>query len=251
MPLRLITLTAALLAGAGFAAAQQQPQAPKQQPPEQQAPQAQEAPKDFSAAERTLLMSNQLAGIKPPATVRYSFKKTGSLEAGFDDQVILVLKADANGRCCTANTQFLTTKQPLELPDVPSAEGNPVILHFLEREVREMNRLTKGSQTHFRKRIRMALYNAATVTPVTLRYRGKEIAGQEIKLSPFLDDPNRPRYENLAQKEYRFLLSEAVPGGLYAIRSAVAAADPTAAPVLAEELTIDGAETPSSSPAKK
>jgi len=205
---------------------------------------AQEAPKDFSAAERLLFMNDQLGNVKAPATLRYNFSKRGTLEPGYEDKVTLSLKTGADGRCCATHTEFFSAGRQVQLPDLPAAEGNPVILHFLEREVREMQRLTKGSQSHFRKRIRMAVYNAATVQPVTLRFRGRDIAGQEVRITPFVDDPNRPRYETLALKEYRFTLSPAVPGGLVAIRTLVAAADGAAAPLLAEELTIDGAEAP-------
>lgn len=208
---------------------------------------AQEAKTDFSAAERLLFVDNQLANVTPPATLRYRFSRSGTLEPAYDDQVALSLTAGPDGRCCAAHTDFLSPARRLELPDVPAAEGNPVILHFLEREVREMQRLTRGSQAHFRKRIRMALFNAATVQPVALRFRGRAITGQEIRITPFVDDPNRPRYESLARKEYRFTLSDAVPGGLYAIRTRVAAADGSAAPLLAEELTIDGADAPDKS----
>ncbi len=77
--------------------------------------------------------------------------------------------------------------------------------------------------------------------PVSLRFRGRDVTGQEVRFSPYLDDPNRPRYKDLAQKEYRFILSDTVPGVLYGIRTLVAAAG-VAAPLLAEELYVDGAE---------
>ena len=48
------------------------------------------------------------------------------------------------------------------MPDIEGGEGgNPVTMYFLENDVRGMQRLTKGSQVHFRKQIRMALYKSA------------------------------------------------------------------------------------------
>ncbi len=221
-------LLATLLLAAGLGAAQ---------PPAHAA----EGAKDFSAAERLLFMSNQLRSVQPPATLRYSFRKSGTLEPGFDDKVTLALKAVAGQPCCAAHVEFLGAERSAPMPDQPAAEGNPVLLAFLEREVREMQRLTKGSQNHFRKRLRMAIYEAATVRDLPLRYRGQTVAGKEVAISPYLDDPNRPRYDKLARKEYRFLLSDAVPGGLFAIRTQIPGADGSA-PLLAEELLLDGAE---------
>lgn len=204
---------------------------------------------DFSAAERLLFMNRQLADVRPPTTLRYSLRKAGSMEEGFEDHVNVVLSAQGDGSCCAARGEFMTGARRLPLPDIDGADGNPVVMYFLEHDVREMQRLTKGNQNHFRKRIRMAVYNAATVSEVRLNYRGRDIAGKMVSFSPYLDDPNRPRYENLARKEYRFLLAEGVPGGVFGIQTRVAAqaaagaAGATAAPLLTEELWLEGAQS--------
>jgi hypothetical protein len=196
---------------------------------------------DYSAAEKLLFMSDQLGQLRPPQTLRYAFHKSGTLEAAFDDQVTVAFSKAADGSCCVSRPEFLTGARRVPVPEVEGASGNPVLMYFLEREVREMQRLTRGSQSHFRKRIRMAIYSGATVREVSLPYRGQQVRGQEVLVSPYLDDPNRPRYEKLAAKEYRFWLSDAVPGGIYGIRGRIAGADATAAPLLEEELLIDGA----------
>jgi hypothetical protein len=200
--------------------------------------------KDFSPAEKLLFMSDQLGKLNLPSTLRYGFRKTGTLEEAFDDKVSVGLAKGADGKCCRVHGEFLTGARRLTLPDVDGASGNPVLMFFLEREVREMNRLTKGSQSHFRKRLRMAIYGGATLRDVTLKYRGKDVKGQEVLITPFLDDPNRPKYEQLATKEYRFWLSDAVPGGVFGIRGRVAGAAADAAPLLVEELLIEGATAP-------
>jgi hypothetical protein len=205
---------------------------------------AEEPPKEFSAAERALFMTDQLAKLRPPMTLRYQFHRSGSLEPGFDDKVSIALKAQSSGRCCDATGEFLSGERRIELPPVEGATGNPVTLFFLERDVREMERLTKGKSAYFRKRIRMAIFQGAEQRTVALRYRGKPIACQEFTISPYLDDPNRPRFEQLANTRYVFTLSDAVPGGVYGIRALVsdAAKGAEAPPLIAEELLIDGAD---------
>ena len=198
-------------------------------------------PKDFSPAERLLFMTNHLAQLRPPATLRYSFRKSGSMEGGFEDKVSITLSSQADGSCCASAGEFLTGERKLNLPEVPAAEGNPVILYFLERDVREMQRLTKGSQYHFRKRIRMAVYEAATVRDASFGYQGKAIKGTEVEISPYLNDPNRSRYEKLAGKQYLFMLSDAVPGGVVGIRTQISEASPASA-LIVEELYAEGAE---------
>ena len=210
---------------------------------------AEDPPKDYSAAERALFMTDQFAKLRPPITLRYRFHHGGSLEPAFDDKVSIALKAQGGGKCCDAVGEFLSGERKLELPPIEGAAGNPVTLFFLERDVREMQRLTTGKSPYFRKRIRMAIYQGAQQRAVTLRYRGKTVAGQEFAITPYADDPNRPRFEQFANKRYVFTLSDAVPGGVFGIRALVAdaAKGADAPPLLAEELLIDGAE---SDPAK-
>lgn len=205
-----------------------------------EAPAAQAA-QDYSEAERALFMDNHVSRVKPPLTLRYSYHKGGSLEPGFDDRVELALSKQADGNCCAASAQFLSGERKLTLPEVESAQANPVILYFLERDVREMQRLTKGQQAYFRKRIRLAVYQGATVKPVKIAWQGREVAAREITIAPYVDDPMRPRFEQLATKQYVFTLSDAVPGGVYAMRSRVAGKDGGAEPLLEEELKVEAA----------
>lgn len=204
----------------------------------------QKAPTNFSEAERALFMSEHLASVKPPTTLRYAFRKSGSLEPGFDDKVSLMLSRQADGSCCDSKAEFLEGPRRLVLPEVQGAKGNPVILYFLERDVREMSRLTKGQSSYFRKRIRMAVFQGASVRETTVTYGGKAVPAREIRVSPYSDDPLRVRFETLADKQYVFTLSDAVPGGVIAIVSLVkgaGAAGGDTTPLLREELRIDGA----------
>lgn len=204
---------------------------------------------DFSPAEKALFMDNQLARLRPPMALHYSFRKSGSMEENFDDKVDVALTPQADGTCCTATPQFFTGARQMRQPEVEVTQGNPVILYFLERDIREMERLTKGKANYFRKRIRMAVFQGATIRNLTLPYRGQPVAVREIAISPYLDDPNRPRYDKLAVKQYLFLMSDAVPGGLYGIRTRIAAGTANdAQPLLAEDLLIDGAAPASALP---
>lgn len=231
-----------LISACGLAAAQG-PAAPPATP----SAAAQEDRPDYSPAERLLLMSRQLDTVKPPAKLSYRFIKSGSLEKPFTDAVTVKLTRDKTGKCCTAEGEFLTGERRINLPEVEQPEGNPVILYFLEHDIREMNRLTKGSTNYFRKRIRMALYNGASLRDTRVNYQGKSVAAKEITIRPFVDDPNRARFEQYTGKQYVFVLSDAVPGSVVAIRST---ATPPAGgtPLIDEEMVLEGADSPRPAP---
>jgi hypothetical protein len=200
---------------------------------------------DFSAAEKLLLMARQLDNVKLPSTLRYRFTQSGTAEPGVQGAAtVSVTPMPGTKACCNASGSFLSGEREIKLPAIESAEGNPVVLYFLENDIRTMNRLTKGSQTYFRKRIRMALYQGATVQPVKLAWQGKQVDGQEIVIRPYTEDPNAVRFPKYVGKQYRFMLSQAVPGGVYAIQTFVAGDTPNGDPLLKEELLIEGATAP-------
>jgi hypothetical protein len=201
-----------------------------------------EPPQNFSQAEKLLLMSRQLDNVALPGKLRYAFRQSGSVEPAFEDKIsISVDRTSAGRKCCKASGDFLSGERKITLPEIEDAEGNPVVLYFLENDIRTMQRLTKGSQNYFRKRIRMALFNDATVRPVRVAYQGKDIDAQEILISPYLDDPNRAKFEKYLGKQYRFILAPAVPGGVYGIQTVVASPQPGQAPLIQQEMLIEGA----------
>ncbi|MCY7370738.1 MAG: hypothetical protein LH479_07680 [Polaromonas sp.] len=174
---------------------------------------------EFSQAERALFLTDHLASVRTPSTLGYTFRKSGSLEEGFEDKVTVALARSADARCCTASTEFLSGLRRVKLPEIESPMGNPVILHFLERDIKEMQRLTKGQPNYFRKRIRMAVFQDAKTSDIRVPYGNATVAAKQIVIAPFTSDPLRQRYEKFADKQYVFTLSSAVPGGVVCLQA--------------------------------
>ena len=202
-------------------------------------------PLPVSEAEKQTFMTDQLHNVEPGAVLNYVFRKSGSLEKGYDDKVTLTVKAAESGHGKAVSAEFLTGEHRVELPGVGDVEGNPVTLYFLERDVREMQRITKGKSAYYRKRVRLAFAEAANIRPVRFTYAGHECQGNEISVEPYRDDPARSRFERFANKTYVFTLSDQVPGGVYSLRTIMrdkpdAAADTSAKAMLEETLTLAG-----------
>jgi hypothetical protein len=195
------------------------------------------AAEDFSPAEKALFVTPMLKGLPLPSTLSYRYRREAAGDDGFDEPVVLSLRRGAHG--VDVDTQFLAGPRHLVLPTVQGATGNPVVLYFLEREVREMNRSTHGQSSYFRKRIRMAVYGGADLHDTTVTYGGRRLPARQILLQPYQDDPLRKRFAAQADKRFVFTLSDAVPGGVVALRSQIDGAD--GKPVVREELLLDGA----------
>lgn len=205
----------------------------------------------FSRAENLVFADKHLDGLKTPSSLRYSFVRSGSLETPFEDQVRIDVERKGK-TCCVVQGEFLTGERRLALPEIPDAQSNPVILYFLERDIREMQRLTKGRPNYFQKRIRMTMVDEAQVRDTTISVDGRELAAQEVTLSPYVNDPARSRYERFAGKRYTFVLAKGVPGGVYQLRTALPGALPSDPPVLEEVMTFTGVQSgAAANPSKK
>ena len=173
----------------------------------------------ISAAEKLLFQTDHFKNVASAATLRYEFRKSGSAESGFDDSVeIRVRTAEGAKR---ASVVFFTNTRNVDFPEVVRPEGNPVLLYFLERDIREMERLTRGKSGYFRKAIRLALARSARVAQTQVTHGGRTLPATEITIAPYLDDPLKDRIGTYAGKTYVFTLSPEIPGGIYSLHTIV------------------------------
>jgi hypothetical protein len=179
------------------------------------------ADQPVSRAEDRLFLANHLGNLPARTVLRYAYSKGGSLEVASEDTLRVSVTPANVGSGRQVSLDYLTGTQKFELPGLETATANPVVLFFLERDIREMQRRTGGQAAYFRKRIRMALADAADVHPVTFEFDGHSVTGDEITVHPYRDDPLKMRFEQLADKTYRFTLSDQVPGMLYRIQTVV------------------------------
>jgi hypothetical protein len=173
----------------------------------------------FSVAEKLIFIDDHLRSLAAPTTLEYTYEKRGTLEAPVDDAARVIVGPAAAGGGKSVKVEYLTETRKLELADIDAANANPVILFFLERDLREMHRLTGGSINYYRKRIRMALAEGGQVEAVTRNLGPRRIAATAIHIAPYRDDPARKRYEKFAEKTYVFTLSDDVPGKVVELRS--------------------------------
>jgi hypothetical protein len=182
----------------------------------------------LSEAEQLLFVRAHLSNTASPGVLHYRYANTGSLAPTVEDEVSVRLDPADRDTTRKVHVDYLSGKRALALPDIESASANPVILFFLERDVREMQRLTGGQANYFRKRVRLALADAAQVRAVTIEHQGRTLPAWEISVRPFDDDPLKARFATYADKRYAFTLAEDVPGMVVELRATMA--DSRAAP---------------------
>lgn len=197
---------------------------------------------EISAAEKILFQTNHLQTVAGPQALRYAYVRQDSTGPGFNDQVVLDVTGKHADGTAAVSSHFLSGEREVSLPPLDNAEGNPALLGFLERDINEMKRLTGGSTNYFRKRIRLALAEAAKVEPVSLSYAGRQVQGRKIEIQPYLNDPMQDKMPKYVAKRYVFILSDDVPGSVYQIRSTVPAGERQGAALIEETMTLSASK---------
>jgi hypothetical protein len=208
---------------------------------------------EISPAEQLVFLEDHLSGVRAPTVLRYRVEETAPAAPKADappprgpqvpavkpgEQLKLDLKPTAEGGCCAVAAEDVGGEAFGYMPQIESAKANPVVLYFLERDIRRMSAATGGQSAYFRKQIRLALADHATVRDTTVRYGGRQIAAREVRVTPYADDPRRPLLGPLADKGYSFVFAAEAPGGIYQLRTDTPAPAAGAPPVTETVLTL-------------
>jgi hypothetical protein len=177
----------------------------------------------LSSAQVALFESDHLGSIHQAERLEYRFAREAAAanpddNGSYTDRVDIDVRPRADGGK-DVWTDFLSAERHVPFPPLMDFHGNPVVMFFLERDVAEMHRLTGGTATYFRNRIRQAFVDQAQLRTIELQHDGKAVAATEITLTPFAQDQHVAVFPGLADKRYRFVLSEAVPGRIVEIQS--------------------------------
>jgi len=165
---------------------------------------------------------DHLALLPDKAVLVFDYRFDGSLvEQPFDDDVVLDFTRHRDDRGFDVGATLFPQTRNLAIGPISAASVNPILLIFFQRDATQMSNGTGGSQHYFRNTIRRVLQapDPKSVRATTIQLGGKAVAASEISFQPFAEDPNRARLRAFAAKTYRFIVSEAVPGGIYEVRS--------------------------------
>lgn len=199
--------------------------------------QAEDAPK-LTPAQVALFDTDQLEAIRRPATLDYQFRHEFSGAESFADEVKVEIKAVRPDGRKDIHTDFLSGDRHIDFPAIEDFAGNPLLMYFLEYDVRNMHRDTGGSPLFFRNRIRDAFADgSAEMRIVKIEVNGKQADATEIVIHPYAKIA-RPEVARFTAKSYRFLVSSAVAGSIYEISSEVPKSD--RGPAVTELVTFAG-----------
>ncbi|MET0080938.1 MAG: hypothetical protein ABW119_20960 [Candidatus Thiodiazotropha lotti] len=177
-------------------------------------------PPDLNEAQKLIFFKDHLQGVTKGSQLNYEFTSITDEERFQDTIVVRVTNIVSKGKR-DLEFDFLSGENHIDFTPAKSYTGNPVIIHFLERDISLMSKDTGGWNGYFRNKIRNSFRKPAHIDEVTFEFNGKQVKGTEIVITPFLGDPNSRNFKLYTNKRYEFLFSDKVPGGIYRIRTQV------------------------------
>ena len=206
-------------------------------------------PIEFSEAETRMWLTDQLSAVTEPVTLRYDFRKSGSFEAGFEDEVRFVIEKVNEDGSKAASVQFFSGERQFPVPPVSNTTVNPILKIYLQGDVYEMNRLTdpegaaRERWRYFQRRVKLVLAETAEVEPHTFEFDGRQWQGHVIRFQPYVNDPKRDQFERFADKRYEVIVSDDLPGYIYRVETVVPGDGENGEPLIREVLELDAIES--------
>jgi|BEDMetMinimDraft_2_1075160.scaffolds.fasta_scaffold01908_4 hypothetical protein len=189
-----------------------------------------------SPAVRALFETPHLATITHPVTLTYAYTRQGP--DGFTDLVREDIKIVHPDGTKYVMFNFLSGAHHVYYPALDGYRGNPVFMVFLEHDVNEMRDETGIAAAYYRNRIREAFLQGAEVARTPVKFDGREVAATTVTLHPFRGDARFTHLPQIANKSYRFVLSDAVAGGILEIATDMPADPAEGLPERGEKLTF-------------
>ena len=187
-----------------------------------------------------------LEQLVPPRTLSYSYRRKTRNEKvfgrSFEDTIrVRVTKSDSQDGLNTVSLEVFTGERQRRLGPHADMRGNPVLMVFLELDLWHMKRRVGGAPVYFRNTIRKAFRDSASIERIAIDFSGRNVLAHKVTIRPFAEDQITPRLKEFRAKTYEFTVSDAVPGGIYRIRTWVPEPD-GGGPLIEDMMVIAGVD---------
>ncbi|HVJ54096.1 MAG TPA: hypothetical protein VM689_16635 [Aliidongia sp.] len=196
------------------------------------------ASRPLSPAQIALFETPHLQAIDHPETLRYRYERVG-LDPLVDSVTLHIETIHPDGTKYVS-FEFLTGEHHQFFPAVDEFKGNPLLMLFLEHDVREMKQQFGVASAYFRDQVRSAFVDRAKMADTTIELDGKTVPAKEITLKPYEGDARFEKLPAVKDKTYSFILSDQVPGEIQQLKIDEPADPESHAPAWSETISFAG-----------
>lgn len=204
---------------------------------------AAQATEESKKASQMLFDGKHIATLAPGTELTYKFERIPSSEkllgAGYSDTIKVKIESEASPGKKNVVVNMFTGARALDPNRLTNMDGNPMLVVFLETALGHFQQLAGGDRSYLKNVFSRSLGDSSKMTPVKLSYKGSEVDGVKITVSPYADDPSKSKMQGFEGSEFSIILSPKVPGEFAQMIANYKNAQPSA-PTLLEKMTLDG-----------
>ncbi|MCM8854834.1 MAG: hypothetical protein LC541_08545 [Candidatus Thiodiazotropha sp.] len=179
-------------------------------------------PAELNRAQQLMFIKDHLQGVFKGSCLNYNFSSVTKGAESFTDKIKVTVTDVVGESQRNLEFDFLSGPHHIDFSPAVGYTGNPVIIHFMERDISRMSKDSGGSNSYFRNRIRDSFKQPTEIRDIKITFDGKEVNGTEVVVTPFIADPNAvTNLKMYIHKRYEITFSDQVPGGIYRIHTVV------------------------------
>lgn len=201
------------------------------------------ATEDSKKATAMLFEGKHIADMQVGTELLYNFVSKPSdektLGKGYSDTITVKVESDAAPGKKNVVVNMFSGERARDPNRLPGMDGNPMLLVFLETALGHFQQLAGGDRTYLKNMFSRRIGDSSTLTPVKLNYKGKEVDGMKVTVTPYADDAARSKMRGYESSVFTIVLSDAVPGQFAQMVSDYKN-ELKDAPTLVETMTLDG-----------
>ena len=204
---------------------------------------ARAAGEDAKKVTGMLFETKHIAAITPGTELVYKFERKPSDEKmmgpGFSDDIKLKIEADGAPGKKNVVVTIYSGERGREPTHITDLDVNPMLVVYLDSAVGHFQQMAGGDRSYLKGKFSNSLGNASTLSPVKITYKGQQIDGYRVSVTPYTDDPSRAKMRGFESSEFTIVLSDKIPGQ-FAQMIANYTNSQKDAPTLVEKTTLDG-----------
>ncbi len=175
----------------------------------------------YSEAQELLFSTPHLDNIKNEAALYYDFHQHGANTLSFNDEIILTITGISERGGKDLEVSFLSGENNRPYSDIKDFHANPLLMFFLQWDVEKMDSGSKVTHHYFRHLLRQAFLTNADSEEIKIDFEGRSETAHKVFFQPLVQQQDDDLYKDYPQKYYEFVVSDAVPGGIYSISTLI------------------------------
>ena len=190
-----------------------------------------------------LFETKHITATAPGTELVYKFERKPSNEAmlgpGYTDDIKVKVEGDGAAGKKNVVISMFSGERKRDPNRITDMDGNPILVVYLDNSLGHFQQLTGGDRSYLKNKFSASFDKDAKVEPVKVTYKGEQVDGYRITVSPFAQDPSRAKMRGYEIATFSIVLADKIPGH-FARMSAIFSNTQKDTATLEEFTTLDG-----------